>query len=47
MIKFEISGCGGLQEKLEDGKILTIFRGRLIVAQEGKILADFSLVPTG
>lgn len=41
MITFELTGCGGLQEKLEDGKILTIYKGRLIVAQEGKLLADF------
>lgn len=42
MITFELTGCGGLQERRDDGTIVTLYQGMLILAQGGKLIAKLS-----
>lgn len=42
MITFELTGCGGLQQRTDEGKIITIHKGHIIIAAAGQLLADLS-----
>lgn len=42
MITFELTGCGGLQQRTDDGKIITIHKGHIIIAAGGRLLADLN-----
>ncbi|UKS72127.1 hypothetical protein MOA67_gp296 [Klebsiella phage KpLz-2_45] len=42
MITFELTGCAGLQERREDGMVATIHHGNLLLAKDGKLIAELS-----